>query len=120
MRETTLTIEQRTIEPGIHVLRLQGRVTLGDTARQLEEAVEGLIDAQAKRVVFDRANVKFVDSTGIKTIVTCAGRVKDSGGSACVAGAHGVVNDALKLLRVRDLVPVFASVDEAVASLAAD
>ena len=111
-----LTIEQRTIEPDIQVLQLGGRVTLGESAQELEVAVERLMAAQPKKVVFDLSGLKFVDSTGIRTIVMCASRLKGTGGTVHLAGAQGIVQEALHLLRIADMVPIFESVNEAVAA----
>jgi anti-sigma B factor antagonist len=111
-----LTIEQRTIPSGIQLLQLQGRVTLGRSAQELEWTVDRLMQEQAKRVVFDLAGVNFVDSTGVGIIVMCAGKLKKSGGSLRVAGATGVVKNTLELCRVTEIVPLFGSVDEAASS----
>ena len=111
-----LTIEQRTIEPGILVLQPQGRITLGDSAEELQQAIERLIAARPQRVVFDLSGLKFVDSTGIRTIVMCASRLKGAGGTVHLAGAQGVVQEALHILRIAEMVPVFSSVEEAAGS----
>src|SRR5262249_9352972 len=99
-----LTIEQRTLGSDIHLLQLQGRVTLGRSAQELEWKINDLMKAPARRVVFDLAGVNFVDSTGVGIIVMCAGKLKESGGSLRVAGASGVVKNTLELCRVTDIV----------------
>lgn len=111
-----ITVEQRTMDPGVTVLQVQGRITLGNSSQELEFKVEGLVKSQAKRVVFDLAGVSFVDSTGIGIIVMAAARLKESGGSLRVSGAAGPVRRTLELCRVPEIVPLFATLEEAASS----
>ncbi len=111
-----IAIEQRTIEPGITVLQVQGRIVLGRVSQELEWKIDELVKAQAKRVILDLAGVSFLDSTGVGILVMCAGKLKDSGGSLRISGAAGVVAHTLELCRVNEIVPLFASLEQAASS----
>ncbi len=111
-----LTIEQRTMEPDVTVLQIQGRITLGRYAQELEWKCDEVLQAQVKRLVFDVSGVTFVDSTGVGILVMCAGKLKNAGGSLRICGAQGVVRQTLDLCRVGEIAAMYASVEEAAAS----
>lgn len=111
-----MTIELRTIDPDVTVLQVQGRISLGRDSQELEWKVDDLLKARAKRVVFDLAGVSYLDSTGIGIIVMCAGKLKDSGGDLRISGAAGNVAHTLELCRVTDIVPMFATLEQAASS----
>ena len=111
-----LTFELRTMDSGVSVLVVHGRISLGRSAQELEWKVDDLLKAQSKRVIFDIAGVDYLDSTGVGILVMCAGKLKDAGGSLRISGASGNVAHTLGLCRVTDIVPMFPSVDEAESS----
>jgi anti-anti-sigma factor len=111
-----MTIEQRTMEPGVTVLQVQGRISMGRDSQELEWKIDDLLKAQATRVIFDLAGVNYVDSTGIGIIVMCAGKLKDSGGNLRISGAAGNVAHTLELCRVTDIVPIFSTLEQAASS----
>jgi anti-sigma B factor antagonist len=107
------------MDPGVNVLEVQGRITLGRCCQELEWTVDELLKTQAKRVVIDLAGVNYLDSTGIGIIVMCAGKVRDSGGALRISGACGKVYETLGLCRVPEIVPLFPSLQEAASSFPA-
>ncbi len=111
-----LTIEQRTMEPEVTVLQIQGRITLGRYAQELEWKCEEVLTAQVKRLVFDVSGVTFLDSTGVGIIVMSAGKLKNFGGSLRICGAQSVVQQTLQLCRVAEIAPMYATIEEAAAS----
>lgn len=112
-----LNIAQRTTSSGVTVLEIQGRITLGRDAQELQWKLDELPSGSANRLIVDLARVTALDSTGIGILVMCAGKLKDAGGSLRIAGATGMVAHTLQLCRVADIVPMFDNVDAAAASL---
>jgi anti-sigma B factor antagonist len=113
-----MTIEQLTMDPDVTVLQVQGRISMGRDAQELEWKVDDLLKAQAKHVVLDLTGVNYLDSTGIGIIVMCAGKLKDSGGKMSISGPVGTVAHTLELCRVTDIVPIFATLELAASSFA--
>lgn len=113
-----MTIEQLTMDPDVTVLQVQGRISMGRDAQELEWKVDDLLKAEAKRVVLDLTGVSYLDSTGIGIIVMCAGKLKDSGGKMKISGPAGSVAHTLELCRVTDIVPIFATLELAASSFA--
>ncbi len=111
-----LPVEER---QGIAVARVSGRLTIGRELADLSEALEGVLDAGWRRIVFDLDAVPYVDSAGVGELVACRRTVRERGGVLVLARPRGRVRDLLELTRIETLVPVFADVHGAVAALAA-
>ena len=111
-----LNIQKKRIEPDIMVLALEGKICLGNSAKELEWAVAELQKANEKKVIFDLTGVTMMDSTGIGIVAMCSGKMKKAGGELRVAGATGVVEDVLKLTHMESIVNLHATTEEAVAS----
>jgi anti-anti-sigma factor len=94
------------------VLEMTGRITMADCP-QIESDVAELVRAKQVRVIFDLSKLKYMDSSGIGTIVMCSGKLKAEGGELRLAGATGVVDQTLKLTRMNVIVPTYASMAEA-------
>ena len=109
-------IEQQPIEPDITVLRVQGRITAGRDSQELEWKVEDLLNTGGKRIVLDIAGVTYLDSTGLGIIVTCGGKLKKTGGELRISGATGTVAKTLVLCKVPEIIPVFATLEQAASS----
>ena len=110
-----LSIQKKRIEPDIMLIELEGKICLGNSAKELEWAVAELQKANEKKVVFDLSGVTMMDSTGIGIVAMCSGRMKKAGGELRVAGAKGVVEDVLKLTHMEAIVGLYATTAEAVA-----
>jgi anti-sigma B factor antagonist len=107
-----LEIEKKTVG-SIVVLEMSGRITLGRDCQQIESDVDELLRNKQTRIVFDLAKVKYMDSSGIGILVMCSGKIKGAGGALRLAGATGVVDQTLTLTRMNVIVPVFATVGQA-------
>jgi anti-sigma B factor antagonist len=107
-----LEIEKKTVG-NIVVLEMTGRITLGRDCQQIEADVDELVRSRQTRIVFDLAKVKYMDSSGVGIMVMCSGKVKAGGGELRLAGATGVVDQTLKLTRMNLIVPMYATLAEA-------
>jgi anti-sigma B factor antagonist len=113
-----LTLETRTCEPGIIVIGLAGRITLGQERGQIEAAVLKALKEGFKKLVFDLTQVAYIDSTGIGIIAYCFGKISQQGGNAAVVGANGLVKEVFKLTRLDNVIPFFPDVVSACHELA--
>ena len=106
------------VEPGITVVAITGRLNLGAELIALEDALKKRIEAGSRKLALDLSGLSYIDSSGIGTIVMCAGRMKQAGGRMRVAGAQGVVMRAFEVVRLSVVVPLDADVKTACAALA--
>jgi anti-sigma B factor antagonist len=109
-----LEIAKKTVGDVV-VMEMTGRITLGRDCQQIEYDVDQLLRSKQARIVFDLANVKYMDSSGVGIMVMCSSKVREAGGELRLAGATGVVGQTLQLTRTSTIVPTFATVTEALA-----
>ena len=102
-----LNIQKKRVEPDIMVIALEGRICLGNSAKELEWAVAELQKANEKKVIFDISGVSQMDSTGIGIIAMCSGKLKKAGGELRVAGASGLVEEVLKVTHMDNIVGLY-------------
>lgn len=111
-----LEIKKKEIKPGIVVLELTGRITMGPDCWQVEKEVEQLIHQNEKHIILDLSGISMVDSTGIGQIVKCLCKLKTSGGTLRLAGLRGMVEGVFKITKVDQVIGIYPTALEAAAN----
>lgn len=107
----------RTYERGqVPVLELQGILNIGENSDTFFKSVKALLDAGKTRVVIDLSGLRHIDSSGISVIVRLDITARRQGAQIIYAGAQGRVRDALTVTRLVEAIPVYESVDAALAA----
>jgi anti-anti-sigma factor len=101
---------------GVSVLEVQGRLTIGEPAEQLHDALESVVKAGAKRVVVVLNGIPQIDSSGISTLVRISIKLAREGGVLRLVCGHGRVRDALTVTRLIEAIPTFESESAALAN----
>jgi anti-sigma B factor antagonist len=70
-------------------------------------------------MVIDLSAVGFLDSTGLGVIVGILKRLRTHGGDLAIAGADDHVRKVFEITRISDVLPMFATLDEACAAVQA-
>lgn len=107
---------ERTPEGDVVIARVVGRVAPDDVPRA-EEAGKGLVAGGLCRMVVDLSRAEGISSTGIGLIVYYRNVLSRRGGGLVLAGPHGVVLRAIRGVKLEKTVPIFDTVDEAVAAV---
>jgi len=103
---------------GIFFLDVHGRLTIGEPAEQLHDALQSAIQRGARKVVVILNSVPQIDSSGISTLVRISIRLaRESGALHLVCGA-GRVRDALTVTRLVEAIPTFETESVALANFA--
>ena len=106
-----IEVEERTGEGAVTILRVAGEIDLSN-AEDLAAAVEVRGPAPSTALVLDLVEVPFIDSTGLRVVLTAA---NDHGTRfALLVAPDGAVAHMLDLLGVADRVPAFESEELAV------
>ena len=105
-----LAIEERTNQPGVAVLEMKGRITLGNASQEIEWKFADLMKRGEKKVIFDLAGIQIIDSTGLGVLVTCFGRIRRAGGELRLSGLQPAVQDVLSMTSVDKVLAIFPSV----------
>ena len=110
-----LEIKKKEIKPGVVVLEMTGRITMGQDCRQVEQEVERLIGQNQKDIILDLTGISLVDSTGIGQIVKCLCKLRTTGGSLRLAGLKGMVAGVFKITKVDQVIGIYPTALEAAA-----
>ena len=100
---------------GVTVLDLSGKITLGDGALTLREAVKDVQAKGQKKILLNLADVNYIDSAGIGDLVSAFTSVKNSGGSLKLLQLTKKVKDVLQITK---LYTVFDVEDDEAAAIA--
>jgi anti-sigma B factor antagonist len=100
---------------GVKVIDCAGRIVFGDEASQLRDAVKKDL-AENNRIVLNLADVTYIDSGGIGTMVGLFTSARNNGGDIKLANLTKRVND---LLQITKLITVFESYEDVPKAVAA-
>lgn len=100
---------------GIHLLEVRGRLTIGEPAEQLNEALQSIVKGNGRKVVINLNGVPQIDSSGISSLVRISIQLAREGGAAHLVCGPGRVRDALTVTRLVEAIPTFDSESAAIA-----
>jgi len=103
---------------GVTVLELVGRVVLGDESNQLRTKLKDLLAAGKTKVVLDLAEVKYIDSAGLGTLVAGFTSAQSQGANVKLANLTKKFDEQLHITKLVTVFDVHNTVDEAVKSFA--
>jgi anti-anti-sigma factor len=103
--------------PGYVVVSVAGDVD-ASTEQRFRDGLTSVLSGGAERVVVDLDEVAFMASAGIGVLMGVRRVLADGGGRLVLAAPHGEVADVLAMTGVSAVIPVTASVADAVAGLA--
>jgi len=91
------------------ILDLKGKILIGDGIEELREAVNNLIKEKETKILFNFADVPYLDSTGLGEVVRSYTSIKKEGGSVKILNLTTKVRD---LLSVTKLLTVFDTFED--------
>lgn len=109
-------VVNETVE-GVVVISVIGELDMSSAPRLREELIRSSAAAAKPLVVLDLAGVDLLDPTGLGVIFDGVKRTRTRGGDLALARAEPQVLRDFELTRVSEILPVFTSVEDAVASL---
>ena len=104
------------MEPDITVFEISGRLNLGNLLQSAESAIRGLIDGGARKLVIDLTGLTAIDSSGIGTLISCAGQMDQLGGQMRLAGAQGSIAKTFEMVHMSRIIPLHADLASACGS----
>ena len=103
----------------VTVLDLSGKITLGEGDNQLKDKLNSLLHQGKKNVLFNLAEVNYVDSAGLGALVMAYTTVTREGGSLKLLNVTRKLQDLLSITKLLTVFETFDSEDEAVRSFSA-
>ena len=92
-----LQIVKKELKPSVICLELTGPLQMGVECKQLELALDEILQEKHTHIVLDLSRLTKLDSCGLGKIVNCFSRLRTAGGSLRLAGTTGMIEGVLKL-----------------------
>ena len=99
---------------GITVLDIDGRIVLGEESNSFREKVKGLLASGKKKIVLNLANVSYIDSAGLGTLVATFHSARSQGAMLKLANLGAKFKE---VLQVTKLMTVFDTYDSEAAAI---
>ena len=103
----------------VSVVALKGRIVLGEGSSALREAVKRLVADGKKKIVLNMANVTYIDSAGLGTLVAAQVNAKKQDTALFLSDLGNKFYEVLQVTRLLTVFNVYATQTEAISSLGA-
>jgi anti-anti-sigma factor len=103
---------------GVHLLEVRGRLTIGESSEQLNDALQSVVQKGGRKVIVNLNRVPQIDSSGISSLVRISIQLAREGGALHLVCGVGRVRDSLTVTRLVEAIPTFDSDSSAAASFA--
>ena len=100
----------------VTVVSVPLHVTLSK-ATEYRNEIRDRIDAGSIHIVFDMAQVEFMDSSGLSVLVSALKSCRAEGGDAVLCGLIAPVRALIELTQLHHVFDIFENVDSAVAAI---
>jgi anti-sigma B factor antagonist len=107
---------KETIQDGIAILKLRGKLMGGPETQELHDHVRGLVADEVKKVVVDLSNVKWVNSSGLGILMASYTTMKNNGGELKLAGVTEKVENLLVITQLMNFFETYETIERAIAS----
>jgi anti-sigma B factor antagonist len=101
---------------GVSVVELDGRIVLGEESNSLREMLKSLIAQGKKKIVLNMANVKYIDSAGLGTLVAGHVSAKSQGASVRLCHLGQKFHEVLQMTKLLTVFDVYDTEAAAVGS----
>lgn len=110
-----MDIKERVVG-GVSILDLSGKIVLGEGDIQVKDRIKDLLGDGQRRILLNLAEVNYIDSAGLGTLIGSYTTVKRDGGSLKLVNLTKRIKD---LLAITKLITVFETFDSEAEALAA-
>ena len=99
------------------ILDISGRITLGEGAVTLRDALQKLLNSGERKLVMNLEDVDYIDSAGLGELVTSFTVVRAQGGQLRLLKLTHRIHDLLQITKLLTVFDAFESETEAIKSL---
>jgi anti-anti-sigma factor len=108
---------KRTDSEGMPLVRLKGRLTLGEGSRSLRACLADIAGEGHKYVLLDLAAVTYVDSSGLGALVAGYNSLKSRGGTVVLFQVPKRIHDLIEISGLTAVFRMFGTEQEAAAGV---
>ncbi|MCK5458138.1 MAG: STAS domain-containing protein [Melioribacteraceae bacterium] len=95
------------------VISFKGKLRGGPDAQNFQDQVGNYLEGGKKNIIIDMEDVKFVDSSGIGSIVRAFSTVKDAGGKLVLTGVSNKISGLLSITKLNSVFDQYQNIEEA-------
>jgi anti-sigma B factor antagonist len=92
---------------GVSVVELNGRIVLGEESNSLREMLKSLIADGKKKIVLNMANITYIDSSGLGTLVAGHVSAKSKGASVRLCHLGQKFHEVLQMTKLLTVFDVY-------------
>jgi anti-sigma B factor antagonist len=96
------------------IVDCKGKIVFGDETAFLRHQVRDLLN-EYRHIVLNLADVSYIDSAGVGTLVGLYTSAQSGGGEIALVGLAGKVKDVLQITKLVTVFETFAAPEEAIA-----
>lgn len=100
----------------VFVLTVRGNLMGGPETLAIHEKVKELIDESKLKVVVDLSHVKWMNSSGLGTMMGCMTSLKNAGGELKLSGVTEKVKSLFMITKLITIFDTYDTVEDAVAA----
>ena len=104
---------------GVTILELSGRVTLGDESSRLRSKIKEELDKGKTRLILNLAEVSYIDSAGLGTLVAGYTSAQNQGAEMKLANLTKKFREQLNITKLVTIFEVHDTVEDAIKSFGA-
>jgi len=112
MHMTTITRQVS----GVTIVDISGRIVLGEESAALRDLVCDLLSKGHKKILFNLANVNYIDSSGLGHLVSAFTSVRKQQGELKLLNLTNKVQDVMQITRLYTVFDIMDDEDMAVKS----
>lgn len=101
---------------GVTVVTIDGRIVLGEESNMMREKVKALLADNKKKVILNMANVTYIDSAGLGTLVATFHSARQQGATLKLAHLGQKFKEVLQVTKLLTVFEVHDSESAAVQS----
>jgi anti-sigma B factor antagonist len=101
---------------GVNVIDLEGRIVLGEESNSFREKVKGLLAAGKRQIVLNLANVSYIDSAGLGTLVATFHSARSQGATLKLANLGAKFKEVLQVTKLMTVFDTYENEAAAVQS----
>lgn len=98
------------------VLELSGDLD-AFTCGKLRDAIVELLDDGSRKIIISMSKIKYIDSSGLGTLVGGLRRINEQGGALALFGASAQVRKVFLITGLSKVFPLYETQDEAISAL---
>jgi len=102
----------------IRIINASGRMDAA-TSRDVEVALTSLIDAGAKKIVFNASELTYISSSGLRVILASLKKVRQGGGDLALAAMQQAPSEVIKMTGFDRIFSMYDTVQQAIDNLKA-